>query len=115
MGNYYILDEQQYIVLMKTVKQVAYASGIKVPDDIFQAEVCGRKVSKAELNQSQVAFIESDTVPTYLVTIEGRFNCVSSARISQEAFLDHPDEIRQYAHRKICEELTDKIIEKLIS
>ena len=115
MGSYYILDEQQYIVLMETVKQVAYARGIKVPDDVFQAEVFGRKVSKAELSPSKVAFIESDIVASCLTTIEGRFNCASSVGITREAFLDHPAEIGQYAHRKICEELTDKIVKQLIS
>lgn len=114
MTSYYILDEEQYLVLMETVRQVSYANGIKVPDDITQAEVCGRKVRRAELNQSQVAFSECDIVPPYHATIEGRFNCASSVRTSWEAFLDHPDEVRQYARRKICESLTEKIVEQLI-
>lgn len=113
MANYYILDEQQYYVLMNLAKQNSEVVSVEMPDDIFKAKVCGRRIKKAELSPYSVFFEETKNPDTGETIITGRAGFSARSVISPELMLDHPEPAREIAKEKICKSMVDYMIEQL--
>ena len=113
MGNYYILDEHQYYVLMNTAMGRSAHAITKAQIDISKAEVCGRRIKKAELSPYSVWFEETKDPNTGETIITGRAGVSARSVISPELMLDHPETARNVAKEKICKNMADCMIEQL--
>lgn len=113
MGNYYILDEHQYYVLMNMAMGRSAHAVTKASIDISNGEVCGRRIKKAELSPYNVAFRETEDPCTGEVTIVGRAAVSGMSVVSPELMLNNPEMARKIAHEKICKSMVDEIIEQL--
>ena len=113
MANYYILDEHQYYVLMNMAMQNNEAVGVKVPDDISEGKVCGRRIKKAELSPYSIFFEETKDPNTGETIITGLAGFSARSVISPELMLDHPEPAREVAKEKICKSMADCMIEQL--
>lgn len=113
MANYYILDEQQYYVLMNMAMGRSAHAITKAQIDISKAEVCGRRIKKAELSPYSIFFEETEDPNTGETIITGRAAVSAKTIIRPELMLDHPEPARKVAKEKICKNMVDCMIEQL--
>lgn len=113
MANYYILDEQQYYVLMNMAMGHSSHAITKAQIDTSKAEVCGRRIKKAELSPYSVWFEETKDPDTGETIITGRAGFSARSVISPELMLDHPETARNIAYEKICKGMVNEMIAQL--
>lgn len=113
MGNYYILDEHQYYVLMNMAMGRSAHAVTKASIDISNGKVCGRRIKKAELSPYSVSFYETENEDTGETIITGRAGFSARSVISPELMLDHPEPAREVAKEKICKVMANEMIEQL--
>lgn len=111
--SYYILDEHQYYVLMNMAMGRSAHAITKAQIDISKAEVCGKRIKKAELSPYSVWFEETVDRSTGEIIITGRAGFSARSVISPELMFDHPEMARQIAKEKICKGMANKMIEQL--
>lgn len=111
--SYYILDEQQYYVLMNMAMGRSAHTITKASIDISKAEVCGKPIKKAELHPYCVMFNETEDPDTGETIITGRAAVSAKSIIRQELMFDHPEMARQIAKEKICKSMANEMIEQL--
>lgn len=113
MANYYILDEHQYYVLMNMAMGRSAHAITKAQIDTSKAEVCGRRIKKAELSPYSVWFEETEDRNTGETIITGRAAVSAKSVIRPELMFDHPEMARQIAKDKICKGMANEMIEQL--